>query len=431
MEALPSVNSIQEILDEAETLRAGLTRLKSPAAPRFRGEPTLTESLPTRAPANLANPVARRCDPISRRRLVEIDWWEANFPPTFDPAPLIVQCCQVIEQELTRIVAAPSKRLGPVLLRALEGPAKPQQKEIVAGWLEGRVPTTMGTVEIILFALRKGKEQGLSDVEQFLSTAFRPGYANLLTTNGPARALARIRQGFRNPAAHGEPEIPGSDYGEFCDLAVACSSFGAWGRMRAVLAPSPDRGLLHHHLSYLPGEFEPAAAGSALISLTTPPESRLSVSVKVEPTSPSRPGSPGTAPRGSTAGYRVGDTVRFVINVHKPCWIALLAQSANNGASVLLPNRFRPYRQQCVGTLHVPDPMKPECEFPLEGPPGTQSVCVLATSEPLPAAFLHPTKNDLMRSLNASEADELAAAFEALPDDGRAVGWCRFEVGKA
>jgi hypothetical protein len=427
MENLPSVNSVEEILNEDADLRASLARFQKPAPRQLRGSDTAA-SAPTRGPADLANPVARRCDPDNHRRLAEIAWWETQLPSTFDSAPLIVQSCQVIEQELVRIVAVPSRRLGATLLRALEGSAKPQQIEIVAKWLEDRVPTTMGTVEVILFALRQGKDQGLPEVEGFLGATFRPGYANLLATNGPGRALARIRQGYRNPAAHGTSEIPGSNYSEYCGLAVACESFGYWGRARSLPDPPPDRGLLHHHLNYLPGELATATAVPTLASLATPPGSKLSVRAGVEPASPTRFRSIGIAPRREKSGFGVGDTVRFVVSVDEPCWVALLALSADGGASVLLPNGFRPYGRQPRGTLYVPDRARPECEFPLEGPSGTQSVCAVATSEPLPATLLSPKKKALLRNLKAAETAELKAAIEAMPAEGRAIGWCEFEV---
>jgi hypothetical protein len=425
METLPSVNSVEEILEEEAILRERPAKEAGFALPQIRSAP----AGPAPAQAGIVNPVARRCEGVNLSRLAEIAWWEGHFPQMFDTAPLIVQCCQVIEWEMTRIVADPSRQLGAGLLRALEGYAKPGQMQIAVRWLEKDVPTTMGTLEIILFALRKGKEQGLSEVENFLGATFRPGYTELLATNGPGRALARIREEYRNVAAHGKRKLPRSDYGVFCDLAVARASFGSWARSRNLPVPADDRGLLHHHLNHLPGESEAAPEGAALSSLVTPPGSRISVLVEAEPASPARLRSIAVTPRREKAGLRVGDTVRFAVSVNKSCWITLLALSDDGGASVLLPNDRRPYGRQPAGTLYAPAQSEPECEFPLEGPPGPQWVCVLATSDPLPGALVLPTNGAMMRRLNAAEADELAAAFSSTAAEGRSVGWCEFEVG--
>ncbi len=427
MQALPSVESVQDIHDEDALLRAALRRHAVPAT-RGPADADVAQSSAGRVRGGFANPVARRCDPDNRRRLAEIGWWEALMDPTFDHAPLVVQGCQVVERELERAVAVPSRRLGAVLLRAVEGEAKPWQIDAVTGWLEGRVPTTMGMLEVLLYALRRGRELGLAEVEGLLAEAFRPGYAGLLATNGPALALARIRQGYRNPAAHGLDKISQTGYGEFCGLSVACDTFNAWGRARDFPPPPPDRGLLHHHLSHLPGEPDDEPPGSALASLTTSPGSVLSVRVSVERAAPARFRGVVVAPRREGTGLRVGDVVRFTVSANEPCWLALLAPSAGGGATVLLPNSFRPYRVHPGGSLYVPDRSSPECEFPLQGPPGAEEVCALATREPLPAALLSPVAEALMRVLSPGETDELAAAVEALPAEGRAVGWCRFSV---
>lgn len=416
MDLLPSVESVAEIVGERAALEAAVACRSA----GLRGEEPAGGS-----PGALAG----RCSPENRRRLDKLAWWEARLPPEFadDCGLLIVLGSQVVEQELARIVAAPAHAVGTVLLRAVEGRAKPPQSAALAGWLDGRVPVTMGMLEIILYALRRGWELELAEVREFLASAFRPGYADLLATNGPARALARMRQDYRNPAAHGLAAISAAGYGEFCELAVACTSFGQWRRAGTIPPPPPDRGLLHHHLTHLLGHSD-LAPRPALLDLATPAGSPRIVRVEVERVTPAAFRGIGLVSRQEGDGFRVGDAVRFVLEVNAPCWVALLALSADGGATALLPNRLRPYHHSAGGMLCVPDRATPECTFPLEGPPGTETVLALATREPCPFPLLPDEPNAVMRRLTAPEVVRLTAKIMALPSDSWAVGWCRFEV---
>jgi hypothetical protein len=369
--------------------------------------------------------MAARCGALSPRRLERLVWRENHPPPDFDGAPLVVDGCVILEGELTRLLADPARALGPVLLRAVEGRAARSQRDVLEKWLAGRAPVTLGTVELILYALRQGLARRLPEVTAFLDESFLPGYARLLGTNGPGRCLAKLRQDFRNPAAHGGHEVSAAEYERFCRLAVGSISFRAWVHQGPRPdPPADDEGLLHHHLAYrqaAPADGPDAPRGpgrQALLRLRTPPGSPVQVRVAVAPVRP------GAGPH----AFRVGECIRFTLEVGVPCSTTLISLPEDGDAVVLFPNRHRPDGRLPHGVTSFPDPHSPECELPLEGPPGTETVLALATRGPLGIGLLPAGPEPAVRTLSDADLAELARALAALPAGEWAASVCRFEV---
>src|SRR5206468_9737057 len=149
---------------------------------------------------------------------------------------------------------------------------------------------TLGTLEILLFALRRGLVQQRPEIVDFLGRQFLPAYPALLQSNGLGRAVAKVRNDFRNPAAHGLREaFRLADYRRLCALSVGAVSVGAW--LREGPEPTPpaaEEAVLHHHLAHLQGATADSATGrsigprEALLSLRTPATSTLRVRISVE-----------------------------------------------------------------------------------------------------------------------------------------------------
>jgi hypothetical protein len=439
MESPALVRSEADILEEGAALAAAAARVRLPPLPvrQVRGGGLAALEFPTRAAPPRGYPLAARCAPHDRERLERVSWLEAYFPEAFDHAALVILGCQVLESELTRLLAEPARRLGAPLLAAAEGRVTPAQREALGKWLAGRLPTTLGTIELVLHALRQGLAGPVPEVAAFVAAGFAPRYAELLAANAFGRSLGRLRNDYRNPAAHGLREIARPEYRRFCALAVGSETFGGWreGGPRPD-PPAPDEGLLHHHLAHrapdsasLDGPGDAAGGPPPLFRLRTPAEQDLRLHLAVlHAGAPAAVRGVRLTPAGGPAAFRIGESLRFAVEVSAPCRVALLDWSTGGRGAVLFPNRWRTDPGVAACVLHLPDPRAPECDFPVEGPPGTESLLALATRQPLAFPLLPGGPGAVMRALSAEDCAALERALAALPPGAWAADPCAFEV---
>jgi hypothetical protein len=439
MEPLPSVRSAEDILEEQAALERAAAGVRLPPLPLrqagTRGLATL--DFPTLAAPSRAYPLVARCSPQDQERLERVSWLEGFFPEAFDHVALIILACHVLEGELTRLLAEPARRLGAPLAAAVEGQVSPAQRDALEKWLAGRLPTTLGTVELVLHALRCGVERPVPEVAEFVATWFERRYAELLAANAFGRSLGRLRNLYRNPAAHGLRAIPRPDYRRFCALAVGSDTFGGWrdGGPQPD-PPAPEEGLLHHHLAYLANTAavpeawgETAAAPPPLFRLRTPAAGDLWVRLAVlRAGAPAAPRAVRLTPPGGPAAFRIGESLRFAVEVSAPCRVVLLEWSTGGRGAVLFPNRLRADPAVPAGVLHLPDLHAPECDLPVEGPPGTEALLAVATRQALDFPLLPEGPGEAVRQFSAEDCVVLEGVLAALPPGTWAADPCQFDV---
>src|SRR5262249_35152005 len=116
---------------------------------------------------------------------------------------LIAGACPLFEAALDRVLTEPARAVAGELIAAL-GQARSSrgQVEILEGWSSRGQPATIGTMGVILLALRRGLEQQRPAIQQFLAAHFQPRYADLLASKKLGQTLDAVRSNFRNRAAH-------------------------------------------------------------------------------------------------------------------------------------------------------------------------------------------------------------------------------------
>jgi hypothetical protein len=168
----PTVKNVEEILAEEHDLRTALDHANdltdaATSWPRLRGD---ASNPPVEIDSWLA--AGRLLSQETWLLLAELDWLEVNLPASFPRTNLVVRGCQVVEHELVRLVGQPCRRIGAALVQATQDRLSPDQTHILERWhTEERFPLTLGTVEMILYALRSGHEQALPEIEVFLKMA--------------------------------------------------------------------------------------------------------------------------------------------------------------------------------------------------------------------------------------------------------------------
>jgi hypothetical protein len=257
MTDLPTVESLDELKAEAVAREATVTRLlrerpqvRAALAPfRPKGEP---EPVPGPLPdGHRRPPLLARCLPETGARVAGLVRLEGDRNGNDDHTPLVVIGCIALERELVRLVVEPAREVAGALIERVAEGLRPGQVEILRHWQSGLVPATLGTVEMVLFALRRGLTQPVPEVVRFVAGRFHDPYDVLLRANGFGRAAGALRNDFRNKAFHGlKPSFTAEEYGLFCRLVVGNSTFGAWAAAGPQPdPPEPDHGLLHHHLA--------------------------------------------------------------------------------------------------------------------------------------------------------------------------------------
>lgn len=365
---------------------------------------------------------------VNRRRLQETCWWEGRFPESFDHSPLIATVCQVVETELAGLVAEPLRAYREALLESFAPVARPGAMESLRGWLEGRLPTTMGSIGLTLEALGEGLRRQRPEFVEWVGREFDAPMLDRLHSGEAESALRAIRNRYRNPVAHGTQEFPKGLYADFCRRVFGAESVAEWFRSPSpARLPDPRDGVLQQfQLSRkgLDGRSK-SASGSGVFArpepfyaLSKPPESGAYVSVEpfrvefrtralVPPLSD---------------GFRLGDNVHFRVRCAPWAWAVLLCRTAN-GAAVLYPTRTRPY-SPTAGDLVQPEPGSGEPPTVVQEPVGAEVLYAIATRVPLKIDLLSAKPG--LRELTRDEMHGLEAALSAMPPGDWAFSRCEF-----
>src|SRR5262249_35044606 len=157
-----------------------------------------------------------------QRRYATYVWMEDLFRTRQggDYGFLISPACQILEEEVQDLLLGPARAIAGELGAAL-GAKSPDKVPLLEPWANGK-PATLGTVSVVLLALRRGQQAGVPAVREFLEGQFRHPFVELLAANGVAPCLDRVREAFRNPACHGTktPPYTAAEYEQFVRLLV-------------------------------------------------------------------------------------------------------------------------------------------------------------------------------------------------------------------
>jgi hypothetical protein len=253
----PTVASLDDIYHDLEGSDRARDRLaaffaREPDAVRGWGRTRTTRS-PTQDAATLGvgQSLIARCPADTRLRYQTLLYFEENARHQEDYSILIAAACQIVEAELDRLVTVPAAAIAADLVSALRKLAKDRkQAEILESWAAKEVHTTIGLQITVLLALRRGCEEHMRPVTEFLAEHFQPRYVELLTSKKLAACLDTVRDKFRNPACHGTRTFDEQGYEAFVRLVLARQRFAAWDALGPDPAePGPEVGVFHHHLS--------------------------------------------------------------------------------------------------------------------------------------------------------------------------------------
>lgn len=200
------------------------------------------ERLRTRARRSATGlPQVDRLAPDNHRRVNTLVFLEnaMSTGDELDYSPLVLLASQVIEDELGRLLSRPSKDAAALLQRVTSDSSI---TSVINRWLEGRLPMTLGTVQALCVGWRRAAQANEP------APGLGPRFVAWVQTRGPERAIGRVRDEFRNPAAHGQRTFGPDEFTRFATLAVGSTSIGGW-LVRGVAPPVPaDQALIHQYL---------------------------------------------------------------------------------------------------------------------------------------------------------------------------------------
>ncbi|MGE0087250.1 MAG: hypothetical protein AB7S75_22825, partial [Desulfococcaceae bacterium] len=200
------------------------------------------------------------CPHDTLKRYNTLCHFESLTEPSHDHSFLIGIACQIMESEICRLLAEPSRSIGDVMVKHLRKRNKKKLAEIMEKWLDKRMPAMMGVITNIMtslcYAIEDREHKALAFVQQY----FRKGYSALLLHSGFIASYDKIRSDFRNPANHGLRIFSPREYQDFVFLSLGTASVREWDRYGVRDANSvQEKAVFHHHL-----------AQSKLISVKTP-----------------------------------------------------------------------------------------------------------------------------------------------------------------
>jgi hypothetical protein len=259
-----SLEDIERDLEEtrkAEARIAAFFRRGEAVVPiRTRGG-TSSPLPPLETPTGIGRLLMARCPADTQQRYRTLLHSETAMPADGDHGLLIGAACAILEGELRRLLADPVRPFAGHLIAALDATRNKQPVGILDRWHHRVTPTTLGTLSLILYGLRKGCEKGSPDIARFLAGHFRPRFADLLKTRKVEFSLESIRTRFRNPADHAERVFDAAAYREFAHLVIANRQFAVWDADGPDPSdPDPGCGVLYHHLQQALGHAAPPTA---------------------------------------------------------------------------------------------------------------------------------------------------------------------------
>jgi hypothetical protein len=305
----------------------------------------------------------------------------------------------------------------------------------------------IGTISLLLLALRRGCEHRIEPVLEFLDTRFAPGYRALLISKKLGQNLDVVRKEFRNPACHGTRIFGRDPYTQFARRVIANDCFLDWdARGPSPQPPGAELGLLHHHLEQtrLFGRDEheglleaPDSTGSLtmhdaldrLLALRSPRDPRIGLTVSVEHAGigvPTRDVSP--RPPRKDVRFRLGDTIRLRVEADRSCHLALIDVGTTGRVSVLWPNAWRADGWIEGGrTYDLPDVESPEFAYELTGQAGRERILAVGSLEPIRLLPLQPEQDAAFRALVPDEVHRLAKGL-ASDVEGWTLASCEFDI---
>jgi len=214
---------------------------------RTRGGSRPAPAIPE-TPSGIGGQLITRCPADIRQRYRTYLHLEGNMLSDGDYGSLIAPACAILEGTLRLLLADAARPIAGHLVAAVEarGPTQALDK-----WERRQQETTLGTLVLILLALRRGCERARPEITRCLAAPFQPRFADLLKTGRLGAALESSRTRFRNPADHAERTFDATAYGEFVRLVVANRQFAAWDSDGPDPSnPDAGSGVLYHHLQH-------------------------------------------------------------------------------------------------------------------------------------------------------------------------------------
>jgi hypothetical protein len=448
-------SAIEDDLKSAQEFKARIADLPKDGGERAsrsaeRGRRTRGGAVRTRGEAASSGPKwLRRSSESNQVRYATLQHFEANLPPQLDHGILMGLASQIVETELDRLLATPALAIAPSLIEALKQKKKDREPaEILESWAAKEKWTALGIESIILLALRRGCDQGIPAVREFLETHFLPDYEALVRSKPLGQCLDQIRT-QRNAIVHKGALFDAVGYEGFIRQVVGHRRFALWAQHGPEPAPpAADAAILHHHLEYSriavateaavggppavgakPARDDPRVA--ELVALKPQGQSLLDVRV-----TPLHAGTPRTvrgltvSAHGADPRFLLGDRVRFRFQNNRPCHVVLIDVGTTGGTSILWPNAWHPDSWlDEAGDHFLPDLERPECDFTLSGQAGSERVLAVASLTPLPVPLV-PEPGASFRSLTTGDVARLVEVLKKEPS-GWALSVCSFQVEQA
>jgi hypothetical protein len=425
----------EALMDYRERVTRSLVRGQSRATrSAIRGEES----------ASLQGLSERSCA-ANQLRCATLQHLEATIIPGLDHGILIGLASQIVETELDRLVTTPALTIASNLIEALQHNKDREPAEILESWAARTTWTVLGVESIVFLALRRGCDQGIPAVLEFLEAHFLSNYRSLVQSKMAGQCLDYIRN-QRNAVVHKGVIVDTLLYEAFIRRVVGHRRFALWEQEGPCPAsPGPEAAILHHHLQY--SRIAAATAkpvGNARLEGSKPGPGDPSVEglLALEPIGPSLldvhvvPLHAGTrrVVRGMTVSahmadppYVLGDMIRFRFQTNRPCHVVLIDVGTTGETSVLWPNAWHPDTWiDEEGDHFLPSLEQPECDFTLTGVAGTERIVAIATLTPLQVPLL-PEPGAAFRCLTTGEVARLVDELKR-QSSGCALSCCSFQV---
>lgn len=323
---------------------------------------------------------------------------EGAFGPEHDYGLLIAPACSLVERQLNDRLVEPARAVGAdlVALLALLGAASKDDAKRAAAltdWVERRKPAMLGTMSMVLQALRRGLERGHSAVGQFLGDLYVADFVEQIRSNRLSLSLDRFRERYRNPACHGVHPFDSQGYRAFSRLSFGNARLADWESQGLSAGNDPDDVPILHRLlecerSPMPTRPPEPSAAESLIGLVRPGGGTLGVRLEPKVVPP--------------RGFHLGDIVCFRVVADEAVWLTLFDIGTSGAVTLLLPNADAPtVRLEPGGPLVFPDQTNADIDLELTGLEGVERlVAVVTRAQParwagLGNPFLRPDAEDL------------------------------------
>jgi hypothetical protein len=108
---------------------------------------------------------------------------------------------------------------------------------------------TFSVIIMALMGIRRGLQQKCPSLTPFARANFRPRFIEMLATPILINAMTRLKDQYRNPAAHGYVDFNAADTKDFLLLSCGRPTLNKWLELKTTGQLMPDRGTVHNLLS--------------------------------------------------------------------------------------------------------------------------------------------------------------------------------------